>query len=50
MHGEYPGCTVLEEMHPVSALNKFVLSDTAVSNPVQFKNCLLVLGFNGGKF
>ena len=29
VHGENPGCTVLEEMHPVGARNKILISDTA---------------------
>ena len=28
VHGENPGCTVLGEMHPVSAHNKTLISDT----------------------
>ena len=30
VHGENPGCTVLEEMHPVGAQNKTLISDTGV--------------------
>ena len=30
MHGEIPGCTVLEEVHHVGAPNKTLISDTDI--------------------